>query len=723
MQPQPFNPYKDFAVHDFSSDFIPNEESYPGPNSDLPSAYNLQHETSSPWHPTRCATQTPQSSTSVGSVRCKACHKSVFFSAMNEHVPNCEQLRERGKFQGKTAATVVDDKRGKKRTASREPEGSSPSSKKIIKPVPQVREGRPNGTPVNYDKERGLNEDKNLPYWHFPYEHNEPLLHWKPEQNRNSVERSTQLYSSPSSGSAITGPSRTYSSPKQHNFQGARGVTMSNVVFNNVGRDQIHQNFHDHSRDVLWEAIRNVGAFHNSEIQVERGHCLPGTRQAVLQLIHEWRVSGSQSPPVCWLSGAAGVGKSAIALTVADECEKDGLVASFFFFRSDPRRNNPSSLILSIAHGLVMTRPHLKPLVNWKITANPTLLEAKLEYQYEELVLEHLSLPSAKRCPDIVIIDGLDECSNGDTQQRVLSIIFSTYEQPFHSPLRFLICSRPESWIRESFESRESRGLKHIKLDDAFRPRYDIELYFDKQFRDIRRDPKYKQVRFPNTWPSPEDLELLLEKADGQFVYASTVIKFIKADYTLPTYQLRIILDAISKGSSDSQSTHAPFNDLDELYLIVLRANPDRHKHLLSILAAILIVQNPSSGFIELLLGLPAGMVALTLRAMHSVLDIRDWEDEIRVYHTSFADFLFDRARSKEFFINGHLWYDFMDGRWSKTLREQCKKDPELLRSDGDSANSALVRRLVREWNDFLRQPVTGREESYKGQLPRIARG
>ncbi|KAF9259469.1 hypothetical protein L218DRAFT_1058786, partial [Marasmius fiardii PR-910] len=297
---------------------------------------------------------------------------------------------------------------------------------------------------------------------------------------------------------------------------------------------------------------------------------MEGTREAVLQLIREWIVSGSRDLPVCWLSGAAGVGKSAIALTIAEECEKKGLVASFFFFRLDPKRDNPSSLILSIAHGLTLKRPHLGPLLDWAVRADPGILEARLEDQYKELILEFLSLPSPPNSPSLVIIDGLDECKKSDMQCRVLSIIFSTYRQSFHSPLQFLICSRPESWIREYFESHEPCSVtRHIKLDNSFLPQYDIELYFIQKFKEIHNDTKYSAVEFSDPWPSLQVIWLLVSKADGQFIYASTVIKFIQTEYTLPTEQLDIILKAISNKLPHSL-TPSPFHDLDELYHIIL---------------------------------------------------------------------------------------------------------------------------------------------------------
>ncbi|KAF9260616.1 hypothetical protein L218DRAFT_577441 [Marasmius fiardii PR-910] len=484
-------------------------------------------------------------------------------------------------------------------------------------------------------------------------------------------------------------------SAHQYILHEARNTTIGHAMFNNVGGN-FNQNYYAISSNPLWEAIADVGASHNSEIQVERGRCLPGTRESVLKIIREWKRSGSGSSPVCWLSGAAGVGKSAIALTFAEECEDEGLVASFFFFRSDPKRNNPSSLVLSIAHGLVVTRPHLGPLVNQQITADPRILKATLENQYKKLVLRNLDHPSpspAEASPDLVIIDGLDECSDPNTQQRVLSIIFSAAQQSLHSPLRFLICSRPEAWIRDVFVSSAYCSLtKHIKLDDSFRSWYDVELYFNQQFRAICSDPRYSQVEFPNPWPSSRVVELLVRIANGQFIYASTVIKFIMTEYTHPIEQLNIILGDRSTGNSDL-STQRPFHELDQLYHTVLCANPDPNKHLVPILAASLLLPNNdisrSPAFIERLLGFPTGTVTLTLRAMHSVVNVNGRLDNMRIYHTSFADFLFDQARSKEFFIDENYQLDFLAQRWlralqtSKSSAEQ-ETDSELWKHWGD---------------------------------------
>ena len=51
----------------------------------------------------------------------------------------------------------------------------------------------------------------------------------------------------------------------------------------------------------------------------------------------------------------------------------------------------------------------------------------------------------------LIIIDGLDECHDKVTQQSILRLLCETIT--FHKlPLRFLIGSRPESHIRDSFD-------------------------------------------------------------------------------------------------------------------------------------------------------------------------------------------------------------------------------------------------------------------------------
>ncbi|KAL0566813.1 hypothetical protein V5O48_015189 [Marasmius crinis-equi] len=447
---------------------------------------------------------------------------------------------------------------------------------------------------------------------------------------------------------------------------------------------------------ILWDLIKDVGASHKAEHQVSRGECLEGTREEVLQIIHGWRVPGACVPPICWLSGAAGVGKSSIAMSVAKSCEDDGLISSFFCFRSDPQRNNPNAMVPTIAHGLAVTNPSVRQILNKRITADPSILRARFEVQFEALVKQPITtVQPSPEAPNLIIIDGLDECSDELTQLRILNTIASAYrrspESP-HIPLRFLVCSRPEVWIRRMFEGPRLVGLaKHIVLDERFDPTQDIRRFYEHEFREIRESMEYQDVPLPNPWPSESNFNSLVQKSDGQFSYAATAVRIVKHPYISPVDQLNIIL------AHHTTSNPSPFAELDHLYHVVLSANPDYNK-VLPILSAILIVptyleddrddrdfwddwddwNNPpglTPEFIELLLGLSPGEVALRLRGMHSVLSIRGRKDGIYVYHTSFTDYLCDRARSGDFYIDKHAQEHFLFYQWLQALSFQRFKE------------------------------------------------
>ncbi|KAK1219873.1 hypothetical protein PQX77_017385 [Marasmius sp. AFHP31] len=463
------------------------------------------------------------------------------------------------------------------------------------------------------------------------------------------------------------------------NHRGYQNITSGGQVgqvveeMNYAGRD-ITNNYHltipnPSAYERLMNITAGVGASHKAEQQFDRGCCLPGTRVAALKAIHDWRSKKQQKCPICWLSGAAGMGKSAIAMTVAQACETEGVLASsYFFFRSDPKRSNPFTLIPTIAHDLASTTRLMRNRIEQKISKDPRVLEAKLEVQFHELILGptlewsgqrslwgfFTDLPGTPVVSNIVIIDGLDECGDDKAQSRILSIIQSAYREAPDFPLRFLICSRPESWIQEAFADEPLFQLsKTIVLDDSLTTRKDIRRYFIHHFREIATSRKYGQVRFPSPWPSEEDLETLVVRSCGQFIYASTVIKFIWLAYNHPITQLRIILD----NALAHRSRTSPYPELDALYDLILGAHPDCEE-LLPILAAILVLPDntKSPACIEMLFELPVGQVALTLRVMHSVLNIGGWGDDINLYHTSFRDYLAEQTRSRHFHINIPTW-------------------------------------------------------------------
>ena len=79
--------------------------------------------------------------------------------------------------------------------------------------------------------------------------------------------------------------------------------------------------------------------------------CVPGTRLEVIAQIEKWIDGFDKRAAICWLSGPAGYGKSAVAQTIAERYAAKGrLLGSFFFLRGAGERSHISRLSPTLAH-------------------------------------------------------------------------------------------------------------------------------------------------------------------------------------------------------------------------------------------------------------------------------------------------------------------------------------------------------------------------------------
>ena len=130
---------------------------------------------------------------------------------------------------------------------------------------------------------------------------------------------------------------------------------------------------------------------------------------------------------IMWVYGPAGSGKSAIAQTIAEMCEdKMILLASFFFSRNDPSRSNVKPLIATIAYQITLNLPHVREGILGAIERDPLIFSKSLAVQFKSLIVAPLQpLVEAGFFKEptshhLVIIDGLDECSDPKVQQNIV---------------------------------------------------------------------------------------------------------------------------------------------------------------------------------------------------------------------------------------------------------------------------------------------------------------
>jgi hypothetical protein len=267
--------------------------------------------------------------------------------------------------------------------------------------------------------------------------------------------------------------------------------------------------------------------------------------------------------------------------------------------------------------------------------------------------------------PRLIILDGLDECSTASSQTQILNAL-STGTKDLHIPLFFLIASRPEQDIRQSFNDQNGLGSLSfsIALDDTYRPDDDIRVFLQSTFDDIKRNHP-SRAHLPSSWPSLEDIQQLVKKSSGQFIFASTVAKYVNSHRHWPPDRLNIIFGQSKPGQE------TPFAELDNLYHLILSSVADAEK-LQDVLALLIflpfwhgIFVKQTTTLIEKFLFYRPGEIHMILTDLHSIIYVPPpWDElsELWFFHASLPDFLLDRSRSMDFFLDQGAVYAKLSG-------------------------------------------------------------
>ena len=412
---------------------------------------------------------------------------------------------------------------------------------------------------------------------------------------------------------------------------------------------------------------------HNSKERYDSPKCHPDTRKAVLTDITSWISDHSKETCILWLSAPAGSGKSAILQQIAENFHNSGgLSASFFFSRTATKRNSETFLIATLASQIATSIPATKPLIEGAIERDPSIFHRVLSEQMLRLVvypLVYASLhpQSGPPWPTLLVIDGLDECNGGERQAEILRILRMALLQLRSSlpTLYLLIASRPEPAIVAVFDYELSDITHRLFLDNSYHPDRDIAVFLRSSFADIfhRRHTRFPSMSsLPQPWPPEDVISFLVRKSSGQFIFAATVIRFIDVDRKIPTAQLQLILDICESVDSSSFATN-PFALLDELYSHVLKSSEETERAI-SILGAIFYLhtnQSPTLELLQALLRLEPEDITMVFWDLHSIVHIPvSDKDPIHFYHASLRDFLMDRHRSRNLYIDGSKAHCFL---------------------------------------------------------------
>ena len=353
------------------------------------------------------------------------------------------------------------------------------------------------------------------------------------------------------------------------------------------------------------------------------------------------------APPVYWLNGLAGTGKTTIAQTIAERTFADGKLGASFFCSRDYNDRRDLHLIfptiaVQLARKYADFRSRFVPLVQ----LDPGIAHESLYNQMRRLIVEPLQ---EFKISTVIVIDALDECVDEEPASAILSVIGQFVSQI--PKVKFLVTGRPEPRIREGFrlpllaEATDVFVLHEVELTQVEK---DIRLFFKHKCSDlVRRRPRL------DSWPTDEQLDTLCGRAAGLFVYAVATIKFVEKQGANPRTQLDLLLKSPGCSSREGRTKLNAHTTLDALYTSILQGafgdddDPDNDPKVRSVLGAMVIAANPlSPSTIAALLNLNPDDAFSLLSSVQSLLVLQeDIDCPVRPFHKSFPDFIADPDR------------------------------------------------------------------------------
>jgi hypothetical protein len=400
---------------------------------------------------------------------------------------------------------------------------------------------------------------------------------------------------------------------------------------------------------------------------LRRQVCTPGTRVRILDDIVTWaKNTSSDSPNVYWLFGHAGSGKSTIAYTIARRFEFAGdsdntiiLGGNFFCSRQFEETRLSKYIIRTIVYHLALKCKPFSDIMSRSgrldtITQNRrTQLDSLLFGPWQES--EAARLADTSTPPHTTLLSST--LSTRLMEQVVLSSCATSLT------LSTKVIEKCLRGLKFFVTSRSDQGLvAHLK----FLERKQLYRLQDVKEEEARADvATYLNASLPHFVGRPE-MDQLLTQAAGLFIYAATVVKLLERRKPL---EQRNFFNKLGTTDLDPSqlSLRDPESLLNQLYhqiLVDVFGNlgeverADRLHFLYTFLCAreplstscatsLLFMEDPEETDPVFSYTTIANEV---FDCLHSVLYVED--DKVLSYHKSFPDFLFDHARSGEFWCD-----------------------------------------------------------------------
>jgi hypothetical protein len=429
------------------------------------------------------------------------------------------------------------------------------------------------------------------------------------------------------------------------------------------------------------------GASVDSSNRVPPPRCHQGTREKIRDLLIQWLESQLRQWKIIWLYGPAGTGKSAVAQTFAEHCADHGRLGAAFFFSRANGRNDPKTVVPTIAYQLGVTCVEYKAIISEVIANDILVFKKSARAQFTDLIAgPFLRLKNnghrITQEPLVIILDGLDECAGMDEQCEFVEMIREAMTMK-DLPLLWLIVSRPEPHLTYMFTRIDFpvKCNKHQLRIDAD-TRQDVRRYVRDRLNEI--GAKFLGAA-AGTWPSSNDFDRLVEIADGLFALATAMLNYIgDATFANPVKRLRDLLAFIER--ADDLAVDNPLRTLDLLYSRILADVPPSEWPVTKLLLYVAFSCSDSlkdTQGLANLLRLEENEFYAAVRYLHAVIDVPSAEDAAKrlpqMYHTSFLDYLTRSHRSGSFSLgtSEHTEHQKLILFWHRTIWNAHVSDGE----------------------------------------------
>ncbi|KAG0700335.1 hypothetical protein DFH29DRAFT_1001228 [Suillus ampliporus] len=272
---------------------------------------------------------------------------------------------------------------------------------------------------------------------------------------------------------------------------------------------------HRSTSNDAWKNLCNVveysGIF-DSETRQPHSRCMENTRVALRENLRQ--VLDRHDRTNVWLNGLAGVGKTSIAFTVAEEMKRAGRFVATFFF-SHKHAQSAGKIVPMITYQLALAFPRVQADIVQAIEKDEILLSSvkSRRDQMWELVINPLhTLRFRQEMPYVIIIDALDECFSAEEAARLVTLFTETLSGSDLPTIHLIFTSRPEAHIRTDMPAGVHRIPLTTRDADVVQ---DVRFFLRESLDKIRTSRSAVFGQPPKPWPSEDEFETLAFKTGG----------------------------------------------------------------------------------------------------------------------------------------------------------------------------------------------------------------